>query len=723
MQKNYFNRGIIAHHPFYSVIALLAHIAVANVLFSPDVKAAGEGVGLVWLERTGAPKAETATLETGALLFSDRNYRLAECPAEINGLDFVRTGIDGGRARIQADGRLYVITMESNEHGSAQGGHLEAAGFRRVESAGTFQLFGNQPVHLSRLYMKDVKAGERYTFPKVAILVGRSSLKLESLDPGPWTENDGELLYNNIRLPSVWPPEHFDPASAEPMPVPYLEHPPAVIPIDVGRQLFVDDFLIERTDMTRTFHQAEKYAGNPVFVPETEEEITRRNCVYLGQGGVFFDPEEQLFKMFYAAGMRGPLAMATSPDLVNWTRPDLSERGNVVIDWIVDDNAVWLDFREGHANERVKYMECHRGSHPHAGSHFLYTSADGLQWSEGISAGRSRGDYSSLFYNPFRKKWVFSMRSGDAMGRATYYCESGEFLEADWDRDAVYWQGADRLDEPDPEGSYHPAAHAHPVQLYSRPAVAYESIMIGMHQIHRGPDNDICEEFKIPKLTDLELGFSRDGFHWDRPSRTAFIAGTRRDGDWDRAYLHSTTGVFVILDDRLVFPYNGFSGLGADGSRSMYHGASVGLATLRRDGFASMHAGSEPGTLTTRPVTFSGKRLFVNVDAPGGRLRAEVLDADGKPIEPFTMANSIPFSGDSTLEELKWESGTDLSALAGQPVRFRFELTNGSLYAFWVSKDDTGRSDGYLAGGGPGYTGVIDTVGRAALEKSTDQAD
>jgi hypothetical protein len=49
-------------------------------------------------------------------------------------------------------------------------------------------------------------------------------------------------------------------------------------------------------------------------------------------------------------------------------------------------------------------------------------------------------------------------------------------------------------------------------------------------------------------------------------------------------------------------------------------------------------------------------------------------------------------------------------------VRFRFELTNGSLYAFWVSKDDTGRSDGYLAGGGPGYTGVIDTVGRAALE-------
>ena len=34
---------------------------------------------------------------------------------------------------------------------------------------------------------------------------------------------------------------------------PYLVSPPAVIPIDVGRQLFVDDFLIEQTTLTRVF--------------------------------------------------------------------------------------------------------------------------------------------------------------------------------------------------------------------------------------------------------------------------------------------------------------------------------------------------------------------------------------------------------------------------------------------------------------------------------------
>ena len=55
------------------------------------------------------------------------------------------------------------------------------------------------------------------------------------------------------------------------------------------------------------------------------------------------------------------------------------------------------------------------------------------------------------------------------------------------------------------------------------------------------------------------------------------------------------------------------------------------------------------------------------------------------------------------------------ASLAGRPVRIHFEVTNGALYSFWISRDDTGRSDGYIAGGGPGYDGPTDTVGHAAL--------
>jgi hypothetical protein len=105
-------------------------------------------------------------------------------------------------------------------------------------------------------------------------------------------------LYNGIVLPEEWPPRDQDPASVEPMRVPHLEKPPTVIPVDAGLQLFVDDFLIESTDLTRTFHTAKKHKGNPVFKPETPAELKPAAVCYLGHGGVFYDPAERLVKMW-----------------------------------------------------------------------------------------------------------------------------------------------------------------------------------------------------------------------------------------------------------------------------------------------------------------------------------------------------------------------------------------------------------------------------------------
>ena len=51
------------------------------------------------------------------------------------------------------------------------------------------------------------------------------------------------VLYNGVTLPEVWPPKNIG-MNYEPMPVPYLTNRPEIIPIDLGRQLFVDNFLI-----------------------------------------------------------------------------------------------------------------------------------------------------------------------------------------------------------------------------------------------------------------------------------------------------------------------------------------------------------------------------------------------------------------------------------------------------------------------------------------------
>ena len=234
---------------------------------------------------------------------------------------------------------------------------------------------------------------------------------------------------------------------------------------------------------------------------------------------------------------------------------------------------------------------------------------------------------------------MFSIKQGGPRGRSRYYSENTDFLKGGLVEVRV-------LDQCGPAGRTGtgrplPGAGDAP-QLYSLNAVAYESLLVGMHYIHRGPKNEICAKGRFPKLIDLELGFSRDGFHWHRPDRRGFIVGSRTEGSWDRAYLHSTAGVFVVLDDQLVFPYLGTSGVAPSGKRGMYTGAAVGLATLRRDGFASLDAEAQGGTLTTRLVSFGGKHLFVNVNDPKGELRVEVLDRDGNVIAPFTRENCVP---------------------------------------------------------------------------------
>ncbi|PTX91527.1 glycosyl hydrolase family 32 [Opitutus sp. ER46] len=523
----------------------------------------------------------------------------------------------------------------------------------------------------------------------------------------------GEVLPNGIVLPPVWPERTLDAKSREPMPVPYLVAPPAVIPIDVGRQLFVDDYLIANSTLRRTWHAAEEVPGNPILAATTPPELTRTTGIegaqeavcYLGSGGVWFDPAAQQFKLWYTAGWRGGLALATSRDAIHWERPALGRAGdNLVLPegkgragW---DNGVWLDL-QAPAAERYKFLT-QRSSKDHS----LHVSADGLTWSAGVQTGPA-ADYCTFFYNPFRQVWVHSIKRNGPRGRERHYAESRTFMTAGVYRQSVYWTNADRLDSPDPQVGAAP-------QLYNLQGIAYESLILGVFSIHLGPTNEVCEAGRFPKITELKLGFSRDGFHWDRPNREPFLRASRREGAWNRGYLHCPTGVCVVVGDWLYFPYTGFSGVAPSGWRGMYTGASIGLARLRRDGFASMDTGAEGGSLTTRPVRFAGERLFVNVACPQGALRVEVLDPEGNVIAPFGAAECVPVSADTTRREVRWRQAETLAALRDRPVRFRFHLTQGRLYAFWVSPDRSGASYGYVAAGGPGFAGATDREGAAA---------
>ncbi len=515
-----------------------------------------------------------------------------------------------------------------------------------------------------------------------------------------------EVLYNGIRLAKPWPPRAASLSHEPASPPPYLVQPPEVIPIDVGRQLFVDDFLIEKNTLQRIYHSAEYHPGNPVLKPdrEWERQDTKAwgpvEAVSVFSDGAWYDPRDRLFKLWYRVAYTKATGLATSRDGIHWEKPlfDVVPGTNIVHNVGRGSSTVWLDQEEKDQGRRFKMMS----SSSHMQPQRLFFSPDGIHWSREIARSIPCGDRTTMFWNPFRKVWVFSIRDGNdpKMGRARRYHEHPDPAAGiRWAKDEpAWWVGADRLDPKRPDLKVQP-------QIYNLDAVGYESLLLGLFAIWRGAPPDRS------KPNEVVLGYSRDGFHWTRPVRTAFIPVSERNGDWNWTNVQPAGGGCLMVGDKLHFYMMGWAGVRGSANPGI---GSVGMATLRRDGFASMDAGDREGALTTRPVRFTGQHLFVNVDSAAGELRVEVLDQAGKVIAPFSRRNCIPVRANRTLEAVRWRKGGDLSSLAGQPVKFRFYLKNARLYAFWVSAGRNGASRGYVAAGGPGFTGPVDTVGEVA---------
>lgn len=536
-----------------------------------------------------------------------------------------------------------------------------------------------------------------------------------------------ETLPNGIVLSTPWPPPPQELTRAPLAEPPYLKQPPAVIPIDVGRQLFVDDFLVAQTTLKRTHHLAQYHEASPVFGPDKPwEGKGSRARAGVFSDGVWFDPQDQLFKAWYWAGAdekgTSSTCLTTSKDGLVWEKPmlDVVPGTNIVLrdeeGFFRNSSTVWLDHAEKDPARRFKMFRVAKRNGQAWHIHLSF-SADGVHWSPGTISAEC-ADRSTVFYNAFRNVWVYGLREGHpVVSRCRGYYENRDVIAGTrWSgmrtKDVKrWWIGADELDPAREDLALRrppdrPWDHV-PSQLYNLDCIAYESVMLGMFTIWRGHPAD---ENSRAKINEVCVGFSRDGYHWSRPDRRAFCPVSEDPKAWNFGNVQSAGGCCLVVGDKLYF-YVG--GVNWSGTSRHPDPNNTGLAILRRDGFTSMDADAGGGTLVTRSVKFSGSHLFVNVAAPRGELRAEVLDEQGAVIAPFTAANCKPITrADSTKLGLTWNGTADLSALAGRVVKLRFTLTDGALYAFWIGPDAGGASHGYVAAGGPGFPGATDTTGK-----------
>jgi len=188
-------------------------------------------------------------------------------------------------------------------------------------------------------------------------------------------------------------------------------------------------------------------------------------------------------------------------------------------------------------------------------------------------------------------------------------------------------------------------------------------------------------------LLEVQLAASRDGIRWQRPSREPYFPTGLAD-EWDRWYAVMAPG--IVRRGNYLYQYYCSTGrthdsaiLRSEYDKSAAHMGGIGVVRQRLDGFISADADYRGGWLETPPLIFRGNRLRLNIDTGAmGTAFVELRDANNKPIPGFTFAECEEIAGNFIDQSVYWKGKTNVSRLAGQPVRIHFKLKRAKLYAF-----------------------------------------
>ena len=494
-----------------------------------------------------------------------------------------------------------------------------------------------------------------------------------------------------------------------------------------NKQLFIDDYVIESLSHAKQIlNPAVKHPANPLLKQDRPWEGH-----YVGLQKLIYDPDRGIYRIWYrttgafesqkggpdrlrpyrwdwsledgqavrskaeevygykqyADGKDWLLCYATSSDGIHWEKPNL---GQVEFEGSRDNNILPPGtlvplFRDEHETDPAKRYKSMRseGTTPTVWKpgmkpgmrQSLYYSPDGFEWTPyennpvidtAPKIGRW-GPTSHMGWDPIRQVYAVFMeqclhrgcpRGQRIIGRA----ESPDMTRWTPDQNVLI---QDELDYPDTE-------------FYSMPVMTYEGIYIGLPWIFRTTNT----------LHYPQLAFSRDGVRFERRFRQPFLqVGDKGDFDESTIYVHQP----MVRDGEIRIYYYGGNWRGSEalheqGGRAMF---AVALATVREDGFVSVDAGKiHPGVLTTRILSFEGRRLVVNLEAAkhnhgSGRpeVRVEIIGNDHHPIPGHTLDESDP-ARVTGKHVMSWRGQTELGALAGTPVQLRFVIRNAKLFSF-----------------------------------------
>ena len=200
---------------------------------------------------------------------------------------------------------------------------------------------------------------------------------------------------------------------------------------------------------------------------------------------------------------------------------------------------------------------------------------------------------------------------------------------------------------------------------------------------HRRRRSAISERYGTA-LTDTMFMSSRDRSTFKLWPESFIRPGLRPEGSWTYADAMQNWG---IVETKSAID-------GAPDELSFYlvegywrgEGLNLRRYTLRVDGFVSVQAPLSGGEVITKPLVFAGSKLAINFSASAaGSVRVEMLcDQVDTPIAGYALEDCVEVLGDDLERVVRWKTGSDVSRLAGTPVRLRFALRDADLFSFRV---------------------------------------
>ena len=448
--------------------------------------------------------------------------------------------------------------------------------------------------------------------------------------------------------------------------------------VDIGsrRELFVDDFMVDRLTggAERRMHHPTPRNVVMTFDKPWEGNATAYCSIveHEGEVRIYYNVRPQ-----YPGGGAQSTALITSDDGIHFTRPSV---GDIEFEGSTDNNMIWRRNASGHnftvfkdanpdapADQRFKAI----AYHPEGAGLGAYVSRDGINWRLLVEkkiipryhpeTGEQQGGFDSqnlAFWDALREEYVCYFRAPDPRGTM-------RGISVSTSKDFINWTEPKPLHYPD-------GRREHMYTNVIRPYDRAPHIYIGTPARYV-PRRTKVDSHSNNGISDAILMSSRDGIVFDR---------------WEEGFVRPR-GEWQVWTDRNNYPAWGMVQTSPT-QLSMYWtehyrhpGMRLRRGTIRIDGFVSLHAdGNKVGEMLTRPLIFRGDKLRVNYATSAiGALRFEICDQQGEPIENFTLGDSEILFGNEIDHTVTWNGRSDVEELAGRVVRLRVRLHDADLYA------------------------------------------